>query len=393
MHYPRFYASKWVPANYQRTGRLPEMKEMGRNEPTTGMHVGLICGLEKDAYTFGRIAGEQTRLASIIVPTLNGGDHLSACLQSVREQSYRPLEIIVVDNASTDGSQRAALEQCPVIRLVQNDKNVGFAKACNQGAAVARGDFLVFLNNDATITPNALEHLISSAEKGGYEILQPLLLAPDGFIDSAGDLFTWAGFFWHQQRTSAVGKLFPVFSVKGACMLVKRAAFKDLGGFNESYFAYFEEADLCWRARMAGYEVGVASAAHALHKGGGTTRRVLEPRQIYYLAFRNRLRSIIANPSPHSLLRLLPLHLVGCLATAAVFASLGRITIAVSILQALVWPLRHWDVMLEQRQASQSIRKVADAEVFKPHLTVKLSLPRAFALLRGTLFRWRKTMH
>lgn len=336
----------------------------------------------------GAFDAQPAPLVSVIVPTLDGGQSLLDCLGSIPRETELQTEIILVDNASSDGSPLRAGELFSGVHVIRNDENRGFSIACNQGASIAQGEFLLFLNDDARLAEGYLEQLVRSAKKGVFQVLQPLLLSEEQTVDSAGDLFTPTGFLWHQTDHASRTEAFPVFAVKGACVLIRRDHFEKLGGFCESYFAYFEESDFCWRARMAGYEIGVDPLAKTLHGGGRTTRRVFRPEQIYYLSFRNRFRSILANPSAGSVLKIAPLHVTGCLASAAVFALSARIRVAVSILQAIAWPAWHFGTLMEQRRGAQSLRKLSDIEVLRADLTEKLSIRKTLTLLGGTLLRW-----
>jgi GT2 family glycosyltransferase len=222
-------------------------------------------------------------------------------------------------------------------------------------------------------------------------VLQPLILYPDGTVDSAGDLFTWSGFFWHQSEAPRDDGVKRIFAAKGACMLVRGDLFSSLEGFNESYFAYFEEADLCWRARMVGSEVMICPKAVATHKGGSTTRRVFAPAEIYHLSFRNRIRTLLANPSVSSMWRISSAHFLGCLATADVFALRGRLAVAWAILRALAWPVLNLGAIKTQRAAAQRMRTSGDAAVFEPPLVFPLSARFSARLLLNTLTRWQKS--
>ncbi len=323
---------------------------------------------------------------SVIVPTIDGGEALKRCVRSVADQGQDGVELIIVDNGSTDGSVEEAAAIVPATRVIRNEANRGFAPACNQGARESNRDWILFLNSDAELSVGAIRKLTESAQSLGAAIIQPMILDQEGMPDSAGDLFTRSGFMWHLTDRPQGSR--PLFSIKGACMLVERKVFEELGGFDDSYFAYFEETDLCWRARMNGHRVFVDPNVEVRHVGGFTTRRILAPERIYHLSFRNRLRSVIANPSPASLVFMLPLHLIGCLGTILTFALRGQAQIAVAIAKAIVWPLAHLPEMRAQRQRRQSKRRVSDAQVFAPDVTVGLTAARAMRLLKGTLGRW-----
>lgn len=349
--------------------------------------MGIRPGPTKGSSTPGDAS--QPRVSAII-PNLNGGDMLLESLRSVLDQGETAIECIVVDNGSDDGSPAAAARLHSSVRVMRYDTNLGFAEACNRGASAARGHYLLFLNNDARLPDGSLRRLLDVAD-GDPEgaVWQPLIAgdADANKVESAGDLFTWSGFLWHVRRP--ISKFpYPVFAAIGACLLVRHDAFDELGGFIGSYFAYFEETDLCWRLRLAGYEVRVVPDVTVRHESGTTTRRILRPHEIYFLAYRNRIRSILANSSVASLLRVVPEHLMGCLCTAAGFLSAGRVRPALAVLKALIWPLGNVRAVRRQRNASQHHRKVSDRNLFRADLVTRLTPRRAGELFLGNLKRW-----
>lgn len=326
---------------------------------------------------------------AVIIPCLNAGPTLLECLHTLIVQHLQ-LEVIVVDNGSDDGTPQAVADSFPVASVIRNASNLGYAAACNQGAVAAQAPYLLFLNSDAVLTAGSLEELLGEAridDTGG--VWQPVVLNPAAALDSAGDMFTWWGFLWHKEVTpSQTNRPSPIFSAKGAALLVRRDLFLQLGGFQTSYFAYFEESDLCWRARMAGFEVRCIPSASLVHIGGQTTRRIFAPHEVRLLSFRNRLRSILANPSAVNVARILPRHVAGCVITAAAFAARGRPRSTISILRALVWPLVNWRDVKRQRREAQAVRRIPDTEVFRPSLVVRLTPSRSLQLLRGQIGRW-----
>jgi GT2 family glycosyltransferase len=309
-----------------------------------------------------------TPAVSIVVPTLDGGDMLLRCLERV--EAHRPhIDVIVVDNGSTDGSVERALARFPSVRVVRNDVNRGYATACNQGAAAAAAPFVLFLNNDATLSPDDLDRLLQAASNDdATAIWQPVTLGLDGTLESTGDLFTWWGIFQHLPAVPPGPGSEEVFSTVGAALLVRKDAFDEIGGFEGSYFAYYEESDLCWRARLAGWQVRVVVGASVEHVGSETTGRVFPPHAVRYLAFRNRIRTILANASGASLLRLVPQHALACLAFAVMYVLTGRLRSTAAVLQAMWWVVGNRDVVREQRERCQRVRRASDREVIRRDL-------------------------
>ena len=305
---------------------------------------------------------------SVVIPTLDGGDMLLRCLERLGAEGTA-VDVILVDNGSSDDSIERATERYPSVRVVHNDTNRGYATACNQGAAAAPTPFVCFLNNDATLAPDDLDRLLSSAstdEKAA--IWQPVTVGVDGTLESAGDLFTWWGIFQHLSDVPPERGSAEVFATVGAALLVRKDAFDDIVGFEGSYFAYYEESDLCWRTRLAGWEVRVVTDARVEHLGSETTGRVFPPHAVRYLAFRNRIRTIFANASRASLVRLVPQHALACLAFVVLYVLTGRPRSAAAVLQAMWWAVGNRDVLAEQRERAQRLRRLPDRDVIRRDL-------------------------
>jgi GT2 family glycosyltransferase len=328
-------------------------------------------------------------LTSIVVATHNAGDMLLDALACVGAD--RPdVELILVDNGSTDASVDRVAQRYPSATIVRNARNTGYAPAYNQGVAHATGDYALLLNTDAFIEPDEMTKLVRAA-KGDPDgaIWQPVNLDDTGAIDSAGDLFSYTGLFVHATQIPDE-PLRSIFATKGAALLVRTEAFRELGGFHDDYFAYFEESDLCWRARMAGYEVRLVSSARVRHIGGETTARILAPDVIRYLAFRNRFRTILANAAPRTLLRMVPLHLAACLGFVLVYLATGRPRSAASVGKALWWAVGNADVWREQRANVQASRRLDEADVLRADIRGRFRPGVALRHARGNLFRWEK---
>jgi hypothetical protein len=237
---------------------------------------------------------------------------------------------------------------------------------------MARADLVLFLNSDASMSPAALDHLLDVARTDTVSaIWQPVTTTPQGELESAGDRFTWWGINQHLEDVPLCRpdeRSAEVFATVGAALLVRRSAFESLGGFEDSYFAYYEESDLCWRARLCGYEVRVVPGARIEHVGSATTGRIFEPHAVRYLSFRNRIRTTLSNPSAANLWRIVPLHLLACLGFVGFYAITGRFRSAAAVGQAVWWAVGNRDVWTEQRARVQSMRTRPDTDVLRSDL-------------------------
>lgn len=315
---------------------------------------------------------------SIVIPSLDGGDMLLECLGSF-DASRDDIEVVVVDNASTDDSVEAVRQRYPRVKVIANDTNRGYAPACNQGAMQSSGEYVLFLNNDAVITKEDLARLVEVAQgSNDTAIWQPVTYGVDGSLEATGDHFTSWGIFMHLEQVPDERPSADVFATVGAALLVRRSAFEKLGGFEESYFAYYEESDLCWRARIAGWSVKVVTDAKVTHLGSATTGVVFEPHAVRYLSFRNRIRTNLTVPEKRTLWRIAPLHAIACLGFVLLYLVTGRPRSSSSVLQAIWWPVGNRDVLSDQRKRTQALRTKSDREVLDPSLVASFG-PRTIA--------------
>jgi len=217
---------------------------------------------------------------SIIIVSFNAKEFLKKCLESIyRYIDISAYEIIVVDNDSIDGSAKMVKKEFSKVELIENSKNLGFAKAVNQGIREAKGEFIFLLNPDSEIKRGVLRKLIEFAEKNpDAGVVGVKLLNPDGSIQPSiyhfPTIFRAIKEFWFGQR-GAYEKYAPagmepveVDAVTGAAMLISRKTIEKVGFFDERYFMYFEDLDYCRRVRKAGLKVYYFPRAEIIHHHG-----------------------------------------------------------------------------------------------------------------------------
>ena len=207
-------------------------------------------------------------LVSIIIPVFNKVEYTARCLQALEVNTSRDLryEVIIIDNASTDATPGFLASLEGPVTVIRNEKNLGFARACNQGAALANGDYLVFLNNDTEPQPGWLDALLARAQDENVGIVGAKLLFPDGTIQHAGvaiardplqgvDVAPFHIYYRSNANLAPVNKPRDFQAVTGACMLIMKPLFDMVGGFNEAYYNGYEDVDLCFRVRSLGYRI------------------------------------------------------------------------------------------------------------------------------------------
>jgi GT2 family glycosyltransferase len=210
--------------------------------------------------------------ASVIVVSWNGIEYLEDCLNTVLSQSYPDLEVIVIDNASTDGSAHFVAETYPQVRLISNERNLGFAAGTNMGLQEATGELLVLLNQDTVVQPNWLSALVEPLMTDmSIGIVGAKAFYPDGTIQHAGGYVDIRGEGEHigrrQEDRGQFDQVRDVDFVTGASLAISQRAFRALGGLDEEFTpAYYEDVDWCYRARTAGYRVVYVPGATLIHK-------------------------------------------------------------------------------------------------------------------------------
>jgi N-acetylglucosaminyl-diphospho-decaprenol L-rhamnosyltransferase len=236
---------------------------------------------------------------SALIVSYNTRDLLLEAVESVANAPET--EVIVVDNASRDGSADAVAERFSRVRLLRSDRNLGFAGGTNLAARHASGEYLLLLNPDAALAPGALEQLANVlASHSRAAAVGPSLRYPSGQPQAAAFRFpglaqVWLDLFPVQRLTDSKlnGRITGCQSVRvdhllGACMLIRRAAWEDVGPLDEGYFMYLEEIDWCRRARRQGWDIWYEPAAVAVHHAGAATRK--QPHAMFAQLWRSRLR-------------------------------------------------------------------------------------------------------
>jgi hypothetical protein len=246
---------------------------------------------------------------AVIVLNYNGQPFLAECLDSLVHLTT-PVEVIVADNHSTDGSVTYVQTHWPQARVLAFEANLGFAAGYNRALAEVACDWAVLLNNDAALAPDWVEILMAAAQEhpqaailGGKLLFGP---SPDGrrVIQSAGACYTEAGtafeIGWGEEDRGQYDQARPVASIPGAALMIRRTVFTALGGFDPDYFAYLEDVDLCIRAWLSGHEVWYIPGAEAVHRFGGSAGGRASPFRIKWMQ-RNRYANMVKHLRPATL--------------------------------------------------------------------------------------------
>jgi len=305
---------------------------------------------------------------SVVIVSWNGRRYLDACLRAVEAQQGVSAEIILVDNASTDGTAEFVRVHFPKVRVVPLGENRGFAGGNNAGAREARGDFVAFLNNDTVADASWLRALRAGIElTSGFALTTSRIvyMHDPGVIDSAGDgVFRWGGAFkrHHGEPAELAGAAVEVFGVCGGACLMPKAVFDELGGFDDDFFASHEDVDLSYRARLRGYRCRYVPDASVRHHGSATLGTI-SPFAVFH-GQRNLEWMYLKNTPASLLIRTLPGHLLYNAAAAAHFARRGLLG---TFLRAKGAALAGMPAVLRKRARIQRASTVGAAAI-EPHL-------------------------
>ena len=314
---------------------------------------------------------------SIVIPHWNNVDVLSECLESISNTNFENFETIVVDNASTDNSVASVRSNYPNVKLIENDKNYGYAGGCNIGAEAASGDFLIFLNNDTVQEKDWISNLIKTINSDDkIAAVQPKIL---NYYDR--NVFDYAGgsgghmdiycfpfargriFSFQENDEGQYNNKEKCFWSSGTCFMVRRELFQKAGGFDESFFAHMEEIDLCWRLYAMGFEVWVEPDSVVYHKNALTLPMYSHKK--YYLNHRNSLLMLLGNYSIKNIFLIGIPRLI--LEKIACFYSILMLDWRhfTAILRSLFWIIFHPNVIMKKRKSFSKIRTITDKKIME----------------------------
>lgn len=351
--------------------------------------------MKKDLGIEGQIAPQKARgppKVSIIIPNYNGKRFLKDCISSIQGVRYprKKYEIILVDNGSSDSSIDYVRANFPSVKILALHKNYGFAGGNNHGAKIATGELLVFLSNDTVVDRNWLYNLVkvmAHEEIGicGSKIL--FMKAKDIAQYNGGSLHLLGG-----PLATPYIKYEPnngyciVGCIAGASFAIRKNIFEEVGGFDDDFFAYSDEADLCMRTWVHGYFVAYSTRSIIYHYAGGTaysqwqgnlqTVNILFPRLLssitMYYSNRNSIIYIIKNFEVKNLF-LGILFSYFYLLFQMILVACNKSGTVMPLIKAGLWPIKNLSIIWKKRMCAQRERKISDKWLKERHLLLSLS--------------------
>lgn len=305
-----------------------------------------------------------TPLVSVAIVTLNNSDWLLKSLKNLYAQTYKNIEVIIVDNGSTDHTPSKVRKKFKKAVIIETGKNLGFGRACNKAIKKAKGKYVFIYNDDAFLEKDTLDVMVEKMESDkSIGSLQGLILFSDrkNIVESSGSYLTNLGALVKKEGYKVNLKKEKEREVLSANLPIMRmSAVRKTGLFDEDYFLYFEEADLSWRMWLLGYRVLYYPKAVLYHARGITTDRFPRP-PILESTYKNRIDSLIKNLEFKNLIWIIPQHLILCFSGVVIFVLKGRFKEAYAILKGTIMPFFGIRKIITKRKVVQKSRKVSDS--------------------------------
>ncbi len=307
---------------------------------------------------------------SIVILSWNQKEFTLACLKSVFASTLKNFEVILVDNGSIDGTVENVRVKFPLVSVIRNKENFGYAKANNQGVNKAKGSYIILLNNDTEVHKNAFSELVRFMDRYkdvGVAQAKLYWMSDKTRNDLVGTFITPTGLVYYfgygKKDSKKYQKIRSIFFAKGAAMIVRKSVFDEVGYLDEDYVTYFEEYDFCWRVWLGGWKVAYVPKAVVYHYLNISGRKLKRP-TTFYLSNRNRLMTLIKNLEISNLIWMLPLHLLIITASGVIYLFINP-NMSLAILKAIIWNLSHPLILWKKRKTTNQIRKMSDKAVFQ----------------------------
>ncbi len=313
-------------------------------------------------------------LVSVIIVSLKGRKLLEQFLPSVLGMKYRPMEVILVDNASNDGSVEFVRDRYPQVKIVVNEENLGTAEGGNSGLPAAKGKYVFWISNDMEMDPDMLTYLVETASSNptiGICTCKMRRILPDGtklnVIDSVGasmDIFGTPA----ARGINEVDKGqwdFPadVFFSFGGALLIKRSVLEQIKGYDPRIFTLGDDIDICWRVLLLGYRVVADPRAVLYHRVSVTLGKYFSRSNKRFLAERGAWIGMLKNYSGRTLAFVVPSYLVILTGEVVFLILAGKGEMGKASIKAVIWNLRNLPETIIDRRVVKANRRVTDREL------------------------------
>lgn len=334
-------------------------------------------------------------LVSIIIVNWNGRKFLGDCLSSLSAISYKNVEILFVDNASSDDSIDFVKKNFPSAVVIENKKNLGLSEGHDAAFKKLKGELTLLLNPDTIVPKNLIEELIKVLDsEATIGAVQPKLIIPQtNTIDSIGAFFLPSGILYHFGREknpdlSIYNKQMDIFSTKGACMLIKTKILRKTGIFDKDFFVYYEDTDLCMRIWLSGYRIVYTPALSVYHMGGGSSKQVAQSKILFH-SYKNRLLTYLKNLSIKYLLIVIPQTLALYMFAFVFYLLKGEFRVAMIVPKSIFWNIIHFHDTWGKRKFIQNKIRVISDDMYIPKLTKKVRLSYYYYIMTANVKHYK----
>lgn len=283
-------------------------------------------------------------LVSLVIPSYNGKDMAVKLLESLKKTRYKNFETVLVDNGSVDGTYEYVKRHYRSVKAVRIEKNRGFAGGMNFGIKHSKGDYIVVMNNDMTVEPNWLAELVKVAESdktiaivGAAYTEKDIDFVRLGYNESGGIVLNFKPVDIPKKDA---GKLPSLMVVDNTFGLTRKEVLDRVGWFDEKYFIYWEEVDLCYRAKKAGYKVVAVPRAKVFHGGSQTMKKHTYQKTFHYN--KNKIRFILKNLGTFRKLINTPLTLLQLIGKSFGYTLKGDFRNSLAIFHAIFWNIKNF---------------------------------------------------
>ena len=353
--------------------------------------------INKNQYE-SKITQSQKGLVSIIIPVYNGEHHLDELIENLVNQTYKKIEIITVDNNSTDNSLellKVLSKEKTFLRIFSNKKNEGYCGGCNKGIENAYGEFLLFLSQDRIMNNDWVEKVvdeINKNEKTGCVI---------GKVEREGASSPEYGHSYDVYGAVLINgsPLESNLFFGGGTVLIRKKILDEIGGFDPEFFIYQEDVDICWRIRLSGNKIKIVENAICQNKGGGISDTFYDsdkfqikfdselvnvPIYKFYYSQKNRIRTMLKNYSMKNIWKRIPIS-IGMIFLRGIFMSVKNKnkSYVIAVFRGYFWNILNFNNTMKFRKEIQKNRKIDDDEIEKYMISNSIELEGIRMIIRN----------
>lgn len=303
-------------------------------------------------------------IVSVIIINWNGKRWIKKCLDSLFSQTYKQIEVVLVDNNSNDNSVEFVKKNYPDAKIIKNQDNLGYARGKNTGIDNAKGEYILSLDNDTWLDADFIEKMVVFYKNNKFDIIGPLENGYENDGLPVNNYLLRIDPFGHcaYLENNISGK--ENFYLAGNCLFFKKSLYKETGGLDSNFFMYFEEVDWFWRLNLLKKSFGIVDNLYVHHAGSGSTGRGIKYK-LFLWRNQNTLQMLLKNYAWFNLLWVLPIYFLQNIVEMLIFLVVGRPKISFSYLAGWWFNVKKLPLILKKRKWVQKHRVAGELEIFK----------------------------